>query len=245
MKILVPTFLRVGSTWVSEMLCGLVGQERRYDFIACDTRWPNTPLSEKELDLFRNAEGPIIKTHRFAPFHLLSLLTEEFKIVVVRRNLYDTLVSLILYEKNTRMREGLEVSHGTQRLLTTYPTITDKAFINLLIDQETAWLTQTIRYWLLFDRPIAADGVLVFNYDKMANNPLAAVQKLNTLTRSTSSVIETVVKETSFEKMKRRHNEGFVRKGKVGGYRKWLDEGTRRKIKQIEQWAREMKYEEL
>lgn len=231
MKFIVATQVRVGSTWVCSALKELLGVKHRHKYITTDDHELGTAISDKHAKLIQEVDYPIVKTHEFAPVDLLSLLGDDTYVVLVKRNLEDTLVSALLYEYNVRIPAGEYISSGTQALYNQFPTITDDAWCNLIVEAQTTRIRDFIRTWRIMQHSVSHPNVIVVNYDKLTGNPTALVRLLNKTVRADSTKVKNAVSYCNFSSMKQRHPDGFVRRGVVNDSRNYLDDQSKNWIR--------------
>lgn len=225
MKFYVPTYPRVGSTWVCETLLGLMEVEKRYEFVAAPEHVKGRPVNEKLEEELLAFEGPcVVKAHDFAPMDMLGVLRkeEDSYIVLVKRNFLDTLTSQVYYERDVKPQ--LKQSRDPQfRMFDEWPDMPIEAALNLLVECHKKWVSKNIQSWLYSTHVIVNRKLLVVNYDKLANEGDELALKLNKVVETPKSVVEDVAERTSFHAMKKRHLKGFVRCGQPGSSHRYFD----------------------
>lgn len=232
MKFIIPTYLRVGSTWVSHALKSLLTYAGEIAFVVYPEHCLGIKANDTELDLFRLSESDIVKTHSFLPVDLMGLLNEQdVYIVCCRRNFYDTLVSRVLYERYVRTAQGLALNPVIANLVSVYPSIPDDAFINLLIDTHPLWVEKEIKIWRMFDHVITHERVITLSYDRLNGDTESLVYALNRYVRAPASVVSSTITEASFTSMQSKYDTGFIREGIIGGHKRYLDQESIQWIK--------------
>lgn len=238
MKFVVATYMRVGSTWVCEALNGLLQQKERYAVVTSRTLEAGMSATKEELNDLCSIKSPVVKTHIYTPSDLLKLDERFIKpedkpyVISVHRDFLDALVSRVLYERHVRPAQKLPSDPIIQSLLDRYPTITDAGLISLLVETQSIFLLKQIRLWRLFDQTIANPYVIAVPYKQIVESPDTLLRRFNQIICATSDVVESTTKSLSLSNMKKKHTEGFVRRGAIGDHKLYLDDDSRNWIRQ-------------
>ncbi len=227
MKFFIPTYTRVGSTLVCHALQGLLGLNKPYVQHADRQHKPGVEATEGQLASLMQIDYPIVKTHDYAPVDILRLLEQEDTyIVVCKRDFKDTLLSLILYEKNVRSDEGLSLSPGLKTYTTLYPDITDAALVNLLIEGQPEYIRKALRDWKLFTHTIVHQRVIVVDYDKICSNHDLLLKLLNKHIKADVDHYDATLKSISLSSMRKSYQPSFVRKGVANDHKNYFDDAS-------------------
>lgn len=236
MKFIVPTHVRVGSTWVCHVLESLLNTT--YKHLPLD-RSPGYRLTRSDTEKVLECEAQVIKTHDLLPSEASTIVREyeneykggdkkreEYYVVAIRRNFFDTFLSQLMYERHVRTAEGLPVTEQLHRVLSRWPEIPDRAFVNFVVETQTDWVREEIDKWLMYNQRVMVDKVIDINYDKVAQNTAAVVDKFVPIIQPTKEQYDKAVEENSFARIKARHKKGFVRTGTPGGWKNFYDQPT-------------------
>jgi hypothetical protein len=228
MNYLVPTYLRVGSTLLCEALSILLDEEI-------------TPLefTEEELDNTekRNKKiyetNGIIKTHCFFAHDLLKDFPDDCLVFYSTRNFIDATLSRLLYEKEVRTKEGLPIIDSVSQILSVYPNIESGAFLDLFVETNQDWLEEEAFFWKKATIDIIHPQVIQINYDNICENIPLLIKQLSEKLTIKKDRQEIAINYLSFDKMKKRHTEKFLRFGRSGEYEHLVSSETIIKLKTI------------
>jgi len=223
-KIIVATFLRVGSTWITtilEQLLNIAHQPLSVEHTV------GFPLSGYNRERIKELPGGLYKTHNFTLKDGIQLLNEGVRMVGCQRNFKDTLVSCLLYFRNVRPVQGLDNEQFVQSFIDeTAPLgLTDEEFVNLFIEARTEGVEYLVSEWFKFQHVVCSSGTCVLNYDTLNGDSVKAakllITQLNLGIQAPSA--EQLTKTCGLGAMKKQHTPGHVRKGLVHGYNRYLD----------------------
>lgn len=232
MRVFIPTYVRVGSTWVSEIVQSMREIDGRYHFVTFENHEPNTQLDPHKTKALLDSlgyTGGAIKCHSAAPQDFSSYLKQnpEDRLIVVKRNFFDTFLSKFMYERYSRPESGLPIGEPIKSFIEEFPAIPDDAGINLFIETHLNFIRQEIKMWYVMSQSCASLQCLTVNYDKVRNGNTVDIYKqvgnflgVDELTQERSK------ERCEFASMKKRHKKHFIRKGVVGDYKNYFDPQT-------------------
>lgn len=204
MKIVVSTYMRVGSTLLSDALCALTGQS----WFNVDIQHQHgKPISEDNIAKLKEVEG-VAKTHGVAAVDMLN--TTDLHVFYTVRNFPDTVRSRILYEKNVRPSQGLQPLPEVARLMELFPDATDEAFCNAFVEMNQRWLETEVKSWRRFTHLVVNPRFCRVNYDKFASDPDTLIDYLSTKVETSPAQIEFAKHYVKPLVMRKRYTRGHV-----------------------------------
>ena len=202
MKIYVATSARVGSTWVCNVLGALMDTE--YVHMPSD-RSVGDPLTKEDEELVFSYGQPLIKTHDYTPAELLAIDEGENVLAVsVRRNFFDTLLSQILYERNVRSKQDLPITPAYKTVFDRWPDAPDEAIVNLIIETQTTQVAAAALSWSKFNRLSVQARIVQVNYDKIARDTPALIEKFSHILKPTKEQIDKALEGGDFYNAEKR-----------------------------------------
>lgn len=166
--VLVTSPMRTGSTWLVEMLQGISQFPERH-FV--------TTAREVSALLEAGDRGGVVKSHEIVDLDWQAI-PPQVPILRITRNFKDSLISRILYERNIRPSEGLEIkSREIRELVEALSEETDAVFVRCFLERcrhvVIAWLSEIVvmeRTW--------SDRCLTITYESLMHNPYEAMAEL-------------------------------------------------------------------
>ena len=225
MRYLVSSWTRVGSTWVTEALKHLLSRE----VVFIDSE--RSLLDRFDNDEFAQfSEHTLMKTHAYSVLDLISCVNKfnDLKVISITRNFKDAFVSRCLYERNVRFGVN-PVSQAVQTILTEYPNITDKAFINLIVEIDPEYVELCVIEWAIHNAKVIDANIVQLNYDLIVSSD-TLIDRLLKHISSDKSKIDLAREKTKLQVMQKNRPKHFVRKGLIGDWINYLDEPTSDKI---------------
>ena len=246
MKYVVATYTRVGSTWVADVLACLTGLSVKPLAIEHELGVTVPQATVKRIVELPDA---VYKTHNFTMHDAIPLMEAGIGIVNVQRNFYDTIVSLLLYCKDVRTKQGLDNVPPVQSLIDEFGNeLEDDEFINLFIESRDTYLRECIRDWHLFAHVVSAINAQTINYDDVSGDTMRVVKALQSILPEapTNEAIKLVKEQCSLGSMKKNYAKGHVRRGQSGAWQQILDDISATRIKNLVSQIRQKKtYNEL
>jgi hypothetical protein len=228
MNYLVPTYLRVGSTLLCEALSILL-DEKITPLEFTEEEQEDTKKRNKKI----NETSGIIKTHCFYAYNLLKDFPDDCLVFYSTRNFIDVTLSRLLYEKDVRTREGLPVINSISQILSIYPNIESGDFLDLFVETNEDWLEEEAFLWKKATIKIIHPKVIQINYDDICENIPLLIKRLSDELQIKKDRQEIAINYLSFDKMKKRHTENFLRFGQSGKYESLVSAETIIKLKTI------------
>ena len=228
MNYLVPTYLRVGSTLLCEALSILLDEE----IMPLEFTEEELADTEKRNKKIYETNG-IIKTHCFNAYDLLKDFPDDCLVFYSTRNFIDAILSRLLYEKEVRTKEGLPIIDPVSQILSIYPNIENRAFLDLFVETNQDWLKEEAFVWKRATIDIVHPQVIQINYDNICENIPLLIKQLSDKLTIKKDKLEIAINYLSFDNMKKRHTEKFLRFGRSGKYERLVSEETIIKLKTI------------
>lgn len=224
-QIIVTSWLRVGSTLVCEILRSLMQRPIAAEYLDVEREY-NSAISDEEKEKILNLDPQLIKTHCYSAKELVSVVPKSTTVIAVRRNFYDTIVSYILYNRHVRLQQGLYIDPRIVDVIRENPDMPDDVFVNYLVETKQQWVVDSLKHWNEHAIAVIASNCIMIDYDEVCDKIPDLVLALNKLVKAKKSIVELTQEKLAFDKMQQRYDEGFVRRGIVGGYSKYLDPFT-------------------
>ena len=201
MPVVLNSTPRVGSCWLKRILEKLLGVECK-------------PFLKENSLIF-----PLMKIHNEDPFLINEL---EFKQIILIRNIYDTIVSRIFFERRMWILEDLEELFEHKKL-------SPKEFINKFFeyskDKITVWVKEA-QYFINFEHP----NIFKCSYEEMKNNCFDIIKQLCEYLeiKKTDIEIKNAINNCSFKNTynKETGHENwmdYARKGIIGDYKNYFN----------------------
>lgn len=234
MKYIVTSYMRTGSTLVTEVIAKLTGKKWEYvDMRHLDGNCLNTENVEKI-----KAAGDVVKVHGASALDLLLSLPDHI-VVCVKRNFKDTLVSRILYERHNRYEKGQNCSKPIERLVSIYPLINDAALCNLYVETQEEEIKREFLLWQKYSHIVVSPRVVTVDYDYFANEPNQLMSRLVPVVESTEDRQREAMGCFSRKYMEAKHGKSFLSFGQPGQHRILLDQDS---IQSIDRITKKIKY---
>ncbi len=235
MKILVPTFTRVGSTMLCEALSGLISVPK-YKHLQAESPGGQGGISKAVIKQIQDyPENVVLKTHNFTVRQALPAfeVVDGLRIIGIRRDFKDVIVSNLLYQRNCRGAQGLNSPKPVQEMIEAYPQLDDKAWMNLVIDTKRKYVEGQMRRWMQFQHVVGGmERIYQVEYELAVNNKEAFVDELidrlclEPSEKQRDDAIERIKIDVMAEKYNHKASGKtvpFVRTGIPGDHRNWLD----------------------
>lgn len=220
-KIIITSWLRVGSTLVSDILRALQNRVNAPDFIDVDRELGST-ITTEELD-FLTLDSYLFKTHSYCAMELVNMIPKEVHVVGVKRNFLDAFVSYILYNRNVRLRQGLSVDPRIKDIILEEQDMPDDTFINYCVETKSTWAVESLHHWANHSSMVMSSNCTMIDYDRYIEDIPGLVQQLNKIVKANKTAVARAIDFVEFDKMKSRYEDGFIRRAVAGGYQKYLD----------------------
>lgn len=251
MKYIVTSMVRSGSTWLAEVLAGLLDTEI---VPLAFSHALGTPLSAGELELVKENEGVVLKTHSFTPKDAANLRQSgEFKLATIRRPFLDVITSYFFYVFLVRPRQGLESEPAVESFIREFGGLEDRLAINLFMEARTQHVEEKYLQWLKFTHLVLSQASCTIEFEGVALDPARQLDKLiaDLEISVTPERRQEVLERTSFDAMKekfdgeRDDNSAFVRSGKPDNHRRWLDSLTIQRLVNMQKKHNYKRYNEI
>lgn len=248
MKVIVSSFMRVGSTWLSEATARLMNTN--VTPIGFEGHVQGMIIAKPAaLEISSQLpDGGVYKTHRATPYDLQNILEDRsVRILSIHRDIKDVLVSLLMYCRHVRGRHGLENEKTFATFAETWKDLSDESFINLLIEARGEYIQKKILEWYLFEHRVHSAHVFHVEYVDVVQKPEWVITKLAQFLEltPTPAELQAVVLATSKEKMReaidaddKDSNKNFVRTATFGEWKRFLDKVS---VRRIDEWVAELK----
>lgn len=231
MNMLVTSPMRVGSTWVHELLCDLFKPDHR-DFVRS---------SADALTVVARGGTCVLKSHRISA-HDLPILAGHLHSIRVLRNFKDCLISRAFYCRNVLYRRDAK-SKGTpaeESALSECGALGDVEFVNTFLS-IFADLGKWVEAIVMYER---GSYDHTFYYEMLIHNARDELWHWINKAGLTSQVdlqkLDEALHASSFKKMKARKTPGFVGSTGVGGWMHLLDEPVSAQLDELYHRYREM-----
>lgn len=177
MNTVIASSMRVGSTLLCKVLQPMLGVTyESYDF---KPRFVITPEAQKKL---LEGENQLFKTHSLTPSQLIEpAMNGKLRVVGIRRDFLDTLVSLIMYNRHHRPANKMTVPKEYESFNREFKALDDETYINLFIEANMDYVVKEIATWVRFDRAMMCKNMRVLLYSKaFTNGPRYVAEQLST-----------------------------------------------------------------
>jgi hypothetical protein len=227
-NLFVTTTWRTGSTWLCDLVSGLMGTRRTF--------WSRRRATdEKFRTAFRHRGPHVTKMHAIDPRRICALAGDDERnyVLTVTRDVRDAVVSRAFYwrhdpvvarSRTRRLRRGGETP--VDRFIRNAKGLSDRQYVNSLLpvcDLRTLLGTDAMyvgfsdaKHWGTTYERLAAD----------AAGELRGLCRFLRIDRSDEAIRNVVAEQSFSRKTGRSQGEGrnrrFRRKGVVGDYRHWL-----------------------
>lgn len=213
MNLLVTSPMRVGSTWVHELLIALLKPQR--------TNFVRTP--DEALAAVSGGMSCVLKSHSIIDLDLPAL-QGRIHTVRVLRNYKDCLISRALYCRNVRTAEGEENTPAEQEVIDRCKGMETREFVNVYLSEFRElqrWVGDLVMFERgEFDHTFYYEMLLHNMHDEMWN----WVCEAGLEHRVSQADVVLALKNCSFQRMQKRTTKGFVGSTGVGQWMHWLDE---------------------
>jgi len=228
--IFVNTQMRVGSTWITELVCCVFGMDRSF--------WPHGGKISKRK--FRNQGNGCVKLHWADPKTICEAIenrTNAYQLCLTR-NIYDTIISSIFYMRYDKPLLKLKRLKGIKNLRISFglenKNLSDKEFVNKFIQQETKKKKKRfIDPWLMYNSGYEHPKLLTVYYEEMKESVFKTMQKISDFLQDKRkySRINKCIEKHSFQKKTGREpgkerTKQFRRNGTIGDYRKYMTKNS-------------------
>lgn len=167
MNYLVATHARCGSTLLSRLLSALTSLEEQF----YKTRIHAVLQEDEKLELLSKSNC-LLKTHSL-PTKDLPDLSRAYGIVTCTRDLADTLVSYLLYNKNTRRKQGLTVDKFL--LLMLRDDLDDSFFVNQVVEAQFEYTQRLLHDWSKVNTVLVGRNICSFRYESLVKQEQSEV----------------------------------------------------------------------
>jgi hypothetical protein len=205
MKILITSPMRVGSTWVHEVLTTLLKPERQ-NYVG---------NAESAVAMADSVECCVLKSHSIMEAQIPQLAGKLHTIRVLR-NFKDCLISRALYCRNVRSLQGLPNTPAETALIQECADLGEADFLNVFLAEHTE-LESWIQHLVLYER---GEFDHTFYYEMLLHNPRdefwAWMEKVRLSERLGLDTLDHALDHCAFQKMKARKTKGFIGSTGVG-----------------------------
>ena len=228
---ILPTFTRVGSTWVSEIIRHLIHQPHKARGFLLGHEL-GTPLTDEEINRVVNRSPGVWKTHNFTPWDGKALTEiKNVEVVNVVRNFEDTMVSLLRYWQ-LRQEQGFNNEEEVDVFLDNWGHAEETIYMNAVWIHHRDFMAEKFRQWEEFSRPVK--GVVTVDYDMFNrwSNGYGVKLIANLLGLK---IPHGVIEKTSREAMLQTFPKGHVRRPDIKRGSELFNDRTKQIIKEISQ----------
>lgn len=231
MNILITTQMRVGSTWLCDMLKAILGKS--WDF------WPRAfNISSKEFERRISVNDNLfVKMHYADPKKICAQIKDSnTKVISITRNLPDIIVSKAFYSRYDKGVDNLEWLKEIKKVKEDINSdISDKEYVNLFCDTDHT--EGEVKMWLQYNDGFKDPNYILLHYEDMINNTYKEMVKVcNFLEIPVDKELKSIISRFSFKNKTGRERgdeipNAFLRKGIVGDHRNYLNNSSIKKIK--------------
>lgn len=221
------TQMRVGSTWLGEILCDMLGVNNW-------TFWSRGGSIRKRK--FAKCDNKLVKLHWAEPELICRAIEGHNKYhISMTRNLYDVIVSSLFYmryDKPLRKLEHLEdINNVRIEYALANKDLSDKEFINKFVHTRRCTLkNKYVEPWLMYNSEFAHPQHYMTQYAAMKANTFKVARLIRNFLNLElpNKRLKQIIKARSFKSRTGRKpgdedSQAFRRKGIVGDYKNYLD----------------------
>lgn len=227
------TQMRVGSTWLCNMLKGLISG---YAF------WPRGgQISQRK---FRTGGRGVVKLHWADPRIICSGIKrrKNAKTISLTRNLYDTIVSSIFYMRYDKPLMNIKrlknIKNARVNFGKKYGNLNDKDYLNKFIQIEQDHVKKRfVKPWVMYNNGFKHPKYLLVHYEDLKKNCLKQMIKISDFLglKVRINQLNKIVERNSFRRKAGRKpgkgvNSAFLRKGVVGDWKNWINDKSKKII---------------
>ena len=238
MIVFVTTQMRTGSTWLCDLLSGIVGV--RWEF------WQKGRDIPQEIfkDFIHDAKGThIIKMHYTPPSRICECIETNSKkafVISITRDVRDIAISKILYMKHDRPMRNLArlKSLNDMRIHFDKKHLSDKDYINEFI--RTPHFKHIVRNWKMYNDGYTHTNYYLTNYELLHKRRLFVCKTLANfigISKNNQMFKKIIVQNNFISKTGRNQgkeiNSAFRRKGIIGDYKSYLNQKSIRIINRL------------
>jgi hypothetical protein len=227
MKFIVPTIRRVGSTLVCEALRLLLDEE--VSFVSFNHQQGHK-ISAEHLQLISDAPG-IVKTHSIYTPDLLRI-PSGFHLVTVARDFPQVLCSHLLYQKNVRTVEQLQLDPPIANVLSVLGNTTDAGFLNIFIESNPTWVRDEARKWRRACVTVLNPKVTQLRFEQICSDYEYLWSRLTHVIKPKVDKSD-FLSRVDFMQMKDSYTHGFLRAGGSEDYTRLLDDSSKSVLEKV------------
>jgi len=238
MIVFVTTQMRTGSTWLCDLLSGIVGM--RWSFWERGRDIPQ----EKFRDFIHDAKGNhIIKMHYTPPKRICECIEYNDKknfVISITRDVRDIAISKILYMKNDRPMRNLARLKNLNNMRVQFDRkhLSDKDYINTFI--TTPHFKHIVRNWKLYNDGYTHPNYHLTSYELLHKRRLFVCRTLTNFlnVKRANNKLKLIIGQNNFLSKTGRTqgkaiNTAFRRKGIVGDHLNYLNQKSKRIINRL------------
>lgn len=238
MKVFVTTQMRVGSTWLVELLTGILGTG--FEF------WERgRDITQERFDNFiHDAKGNrLVKLHYAHPKTICNCIpngSKETYVISITRDIKDIAVSKILYMRYDKpmrflshLKEMEEVRKNFDR-----KNLTDKDYVNEFI--KTQHFKHIVRNWKMYNDGYTHPNYFLTDYETLSKRRLFVCKQLCDFLhiKKTNQQLKFIIQRNNFmaktgRKQGQEVSSAFRRKGIVGDYQNYLTQNSLKIINEL------------
>jgi len=238
MNVFVTTQMRTGSTWLCDLLSGIIGVgwtfwERGRDI-----------SQERFRDFIHDSKGThIIKMHYTPPKRICECIEYGDKknfVISITRDVRDTAISKILYMKSDKPMRTLARLKDLNDMRIDFDKkhLSDKDYINTFI--KTTHFKHIVRNWKLYNDGYTHPNYHLTSYELLHARRLFVCRTLTNFlnVKRANNKLKQIIGQNNFMSKSGRHqgkgiNSAFRRKGIVGDHKNYLNPQSKRIINRL------------
>lgn len=240
MNIFITTQMRVGSTWLCDLVSTMLGT--RWVFWERGRDIPQEKF-KKEIEKEPRKGIHVFKMHFTPPKRICECIkpgdTNNF-VISITRDIRDTAVSKILYLRRDKPMSVLARLRDLEEMKQEFGNkdLGDKKYINLFI--QTPHFKHIIKNWKLYNDGYEHPNYLFLSYEILNRRRLYVMKKISNfigVKRNNRQLRRVIVRNNFQSKTGRKQGQGdnkaFRRKGIVGDYKNYINKKNLELIQQM------------
>jgi len=230
MNIFITTQMRVGSTWVCDLVSEMLGT--RWVFWERGRDIPKERF-KKEIEAEPRKGFHVFKMHFTPPKRICECIKPGDKnnfVISITRDILDTAVSKILYLRRDKPMKVLQRLKDLEDMRKQFGNhkLGDKRYINLFI--KTPHFKHIVKNWKLYNDGYEHPNYMLFTYELLHRRRLFVMKNISNfigVKRNNKQLRQVIVRNnfqsTSGRKPGEEDNRAFRRKGIVGDYKNYIN----------------------